>query len=212
MIRVYIVNDHPLLLEGIRSMLGNQKDMEVVGYAVNAKSCLRYFIQNTADVILMDTNLPDMCGTELCAEVKSMCPAVTVLGYSAFNQGSHIKKMMEKGANGYILKNTDKNELLEAIQSVSKRKTYLSFDAGKALQQDNMNTGSPLLSRREKEILNLIAEGYTNTEFANKLFISHDTVNTHRRNLLGKLKVKNTAMLIRFAVEHKLLHNQEVIF
>ena len=207
MIRVYIVDDQPLLLEGVRSLLGNQKDMEVVGYSANAQSCLTYFNKNTADVILMDTNLSDMCGTELCAEVKLKCPAINVLGFSTRNQGSDIKKMMEKGANGYILKNANKSELLEAIQSVSKRKTYLSFDAGKALLQEKETSfDGHLLSRREKEILNLIAEGYTNSEIADRLFISYETVSTHRKNILSKLKVKNTAMLIRFAVEQKLLN------
>lgn len=208
MIRVYIVDDHPLLLEGVRSLLGNQKDMELVGYAANATSCLRYFNQNTADVILMDTDLSDMSSTDLCAEVKLKCPAINVLGFSARNQGSYIKKMMDKGANGFILKNADKSELLEAIQSVSKRKIYLSFDAGKALNQDRIDaTSIPVVSRREKEVLNLIAEGYTNSEIAEKLFISHDTVNTHRKKLLSKLKVKNTAMLVRFAVEQQLLNS-----
>lgn len=130
-----------------------------------------------------------------------------VLGLSTFNQGLYIKKMMENGASGYILKNAPKEELIEAIHAVHNGSIYFSGEVGQALQeyQRSSKIELPVLSRREKEILELIAEGYTNPEIAGKLFISQFTVDSHRKNLLAKLGVKNTASLIRFAVEQKLL-------
>lgn len=205
MIRVFIVDDHPMVQEGIRSLLNNEKGIEVCGYAMTAQSCLGYFINNSADVILMDINLPDMSGIDLCASVKTKYPGIMVLGLSTFNQGSYVNKMMENGASGYVLKNADKEELLEAIREVNKGKTYLSFEAGQAMRKDSSAEKIPLITRREKEILLLIAEGYTNPEIAGKLFISHSTVDSHRKNLLAKMGMKNTASLIKFAMENKLI-------
>src|SRR5580765_6904291 len=203
MIRVFIVDDHPMVQEGIRSLLNSEKGIEVCGYAMTAQSCLGFFINNTADVILMDINLPDMSGIELCAEIKTKYPGIMVLGLSTFNQGSYVNKMMENGASGYVLKNADKEELVEAIREVNKGKTYLSFEAGQAMRKDSSTAQIPLITRREKEILSLIAEGYTNPEIAEKLFISPTTVDSHRKNLLAKMNMKNTASLIKFAVENK---------
>ncbi len=128
-----------------------------------------------------------------------------VLGLSTFNQGSYVTKMMENGASGYVLKNADKEELLEAIREVNKGKTYLSFEAGRALRKTNESLQIPVITRREKEILALIAEGLTNPEIATKLFVSSFTVDSHRKNLLAKLNVKNTASLVKFAMEHQLI-------
>jgi len=205
MIRVFIVDDHPLVQEGMRSLLGNEKGIELCGYAMNARSCLGFFVNNTADVILMDISLPDMSGIDLCKEMKTKYPGIMVLGLSTFNQGSYVTKMMENGASGYVLKNADKEELMEAIQLVNKGKTYLSFEAGQALRRDQSTNELPLITRREKEILSLIADGYTNPEIAEKLFISSTTVDSHRKNLLAKLNVKNTASLVKLAVERKLI-------
>src|SRR6476469_10000910 len=158
MIRVFIVDDHPMVQEGMRSLLSNEKGIELCGYAMTAQCCLRFFVNNTADVILMDINLPDMSGIDLCAAIKAKYPGIMVLGLSTFNQGSYVTKMMENGASGYILKNADKKELLEAIHEVNKGKTYLSFEAGQAMRKENALPQVPLITRREKEILTLIAE------------------------------------------------------
>jgi DNA-binding NarL/FixJ family response regulator len=207
MIRVFIVDDHPVVIEGIHSLLQNEKDLEWAGHAMNAASCLGFFVTNTAHVLLMDINLPDTSGVELCAIIKEKYPGIMVLGLSTFNQGLYIKKMMENGASGYILKNSSREELIKAIHAVHDGGIYFSGEVGEALTeyQRSSKTDLPLLSRREKEILALIAEGYTNPQIAEKLFVSPFTVDSHRKNLLAKLGVKNTAMLIRFAVEHKLI-------
>lgn len=207
MIRVFIVDDHPVVIEGIQSLLRHEKDMEWGGHAMNAQSCLGFFVQNTADIVLMDIHLPDMSGVELCALMKEKYPGIFILGLSTSNQGLYIKKMMENGASGYVLKNSPREELLEAIHAVCDGCIYFSGEVGEALQQyqQSSQVDLPVISRREKEVLDLIAEGYTNPEIAEKLFISHFTVDSHRKNLITKLKVKNTAMLIRFAVQHKLI-------
>jgi DNA-binding NarL/FixJ family response regulator len=189
----------------MRSLLGDEKGIELCGYAMTAQSCLGFFVHNSADVILMDINLPDMNGIDLCKEIKTKYPGIMILALSTFNQGSYVTKMMENGASGYVLKNADKKELLEAIHEVSKGKTYLSFEAGQAMRKNNESMQIPVITRREKEILVLIAEGFTNPEIANKLFVSPATVDSHRKNLLAKLKVKNTASLIKFAMDHQLI-------
>lgn len=206
MTRVFIVDDHAVVIEGIYSLLQKEKDVEMAGYATNAANCLQYFTSHTADVILMDISLPDMNGVDLCCTIKKKYPAIMVLALSTFNQGSYIRKMMESGASGYLLKNAGRLEIIEAITLVTKGKTYLSFDAGQALKCDTeLQNKIPLLTKREKEVLLHIAEGLTNTQIAGKLFISIDTVDSHRKNLHAKLNVKNTAMLVRFAVENNLL-------
>ena len=207
MIRVFIVDDHPVVIEGIQSLLKNEKGIEWAGHAMNAQSCLGFFVNNTAHVVLMDINLPDTSGVELCAIMKEKYPGIMILGLSTFNQGLYIKKMMENGASGYILKNASKEELLKAIHSVHDGGIYFSDEVGQALKeyQRSSKIEIPILSRREKEILALIAEGYTSPQIAEKIYVSPHTVDTHRKNLLTKLDVKNTATLIKFAIENKLI-------
>lgn len=207
MIRLFIVDDHPVVIEGIHSLVLNEKDIEWVGHAMNAQSCLGFFVNNAANIVLMDINLPDMSGVELCAAMKEKYPGIFILGLSTFNQGLYIKKMMENGASGYILKNSSKEELLNAIHTVCDGGIYFSGEVGDALKQYQRTeqVEIPVLSRREKEVLELIAEGYTNPEIAEKLFISPFTVDSHRKNLIAKLNVKNTASLVKLAVERKLI-------
>jgi DNA-binding NarL/FixJ family response regulator len=207
MIRVFIVDDHPVVIEGIHALIQNEREIEWAGHAMNAASCMGYFVNNTADVLLMDISMPGMDGIELCAIIKYRYPGVFILGLSTFNQGIYIKKMMENGASGYILKNTSKEELLKAIRTVSTGGIYFSGEAGESLKEYQKSSKVQLaeLSGREKEILGLIAEGYTNPQIAEKLFLSSFTVDSHRKNLLAKLDVKNTATLIRLAVERKLI-------
>ena len=207
MIRVFIVDDHPVVIEGIHALLQNEKDIAWVGQAMNAQSCLGFFVTNTADVVLMDISMPGMEGVELCAVMKEKYPGIMILGLSTFNQGLYIKKMVENGASGYILKNSSKEELIQAIHAVHEGHIFFSGEVGIALHeyQKSSKTDLPVLTSREKEILGLIAEGYTNPQIAEKIFLSPFTVDSHRKNLLAKLEVKNTASLIRLAVEKKLI-------
>lgn len=202
--RVFVVDDHYMVIEGIRSLLQAEPSVDWAGHASSADSCLAYLQQQLPDVILMDINLPDRSGIELCREVKKRYPSVFIVGLSTFNQQSFIQKMIDNGASGYVLKNATQSEIMEAITTVMKGKTYLSDEASLALRKAP-EAGIPVLTRREKEVLELIAEGLTNNEIAQKLFISVTTVDTHRKNLLAKFEVKNTAALIRSATQWQMI-------
>jgi DNA-binding NarL/FixJ family response regulator len=202
--KVFIVDDHYMVIEGIRSLLQLEKNIDWVGHATNAASCLAFLKQQLPDVILMDINLPDKSGIDLCKEVKQLYPAVFVVGLSTFNQQSFIAKMMENGASGYVLKNATREELLEAIETTANGKLYLSDEAAQTLRKNSAGD-VPVLTRREKEVLILIAEGLTNNEVAEKLFISSATVDTHRKNLLTKFDAKNTASLVKMAMQLQLI-------
>lgn len=197
--KVFIVDDHYMVVEGIRSLLQNEKGIEWAGHAMNAASCLAFLQRQQPDIILMDINLPDKNGIDLCKEVKEKYPSVFIIGLSTFNQQSFIQKMMDSGASGYVLKNATQEELMEAISMVIKGKIYFSDEASQVLTKTDANP--ILLTRREKEVLELIAEGLTNNEIAQKLFVSPTTIDTHRKNLLAKFGVRNTASLIRDATK-----------
>lgn len=204
-IKLFIVDDHFMVIEGIHSLLQNEKDIEWMGHAGNAASCLAFLHQQKPDVILMDINLPDKSGIDLCKEVKERYPGIFIVGLSTYNQQSFIEKMMSNGASGYVIKNATQQELMEAIHTVVKGKQFLSFDAAVALRKPDTGHGMPVITRREKEVLELIADGMTNNEIAGKLFISSTTVDTHRKNLLTKFEAKNTASLIRIAAQLKII-------
>ncbi|HRG81847.1 MAG TPA: response regulator transcription factor [Chitinophagaceae bacterium] len=201
--RIFIVDDHYMVIEGIRSLLQNEKGIEWLGHAMNAGSCMAFLQQELPDVILMDINLPDKSGIDLCAEVKKKYPGVFIIGLSTFNQLSFIQRMMDNGASGYLLKNATQEEILTGISTVMKGKLYLSAEAATSLQQSRQDI--PVLTRREKEVLELIASGMTNNEIAAKLFVSVATVDTHRKNLLAKFDARNIAMLIKTAVQLQLI-------
>lgn len=200
---VFIVDDHFMVIEGIKAFFQNDLHIEWMGHATNATSCLSFLKQHQPDVILMDVNLPDRSGVDLCKEVREKYPSVFVLGLSTFNQQAVIRDMIDNGASGYLLKNATKEEIREAIKEAAAGKTYMSTEAAFALQESANET--PLITRREKEILKLIAEGLTNNEIANQLFISIPTVNTHRKSLLEKFEAKNTAILIGKAIKQGLV-------
>lgn len=196
--QLFIVDDHYLVIEGIRSLLQQEDDIEWMGHATNGESCLAFLQNHEPDVILMDISMPGMSGIELCKVVKSKYPGIRILGLSTFNQRSFVEKMIDSGASGYVLKNASKEELMKAIRAAKTFKLYLSFDAVQALKSQS-EKDIPVLTRREKEVLELIAEGMTNHEIAEKLFISPTTVDTHRKNLMLKFQAKNVAALINLA-------------
>ena len=203
-IKLFIVDDHYMVIEGIRSLLQNEKDIEWMGHAGNAASCLAYLQQEMPDVILMDINLPDKSGIDLCLEVKELYPAIHILGLSTFNQQSFIEKMIGSGASGYVLKNATQEELMEAIETVAKGKMFLCDEAAHSLRKTHLGE-IPILTRREKEVLELIANGMTNNEIAQQLFISVSTVDTHRKNVLAKFESRNIASLIKQAMQMNLI-------
>jgi len=203
-VTVFIVDDHYMIIEGIRSLLQNEKDVQLIGQAMNAASCLSFLKTDQPDVVLMDISMPDKNGIELCAEVKALYPQIAVIGLSTFNQQSFIEKMLENGASGYLLKNASREELLQSIQAAARGKSCMSHEATLSLRNTS-NKKTFAITRREKEVLAFIAEGLTSNEIAEKLFITAATVETHRKSLLLKLESRNTAELIKHALQHKLI-------
>lgn len=189
-----------MVIEGIRSLLQQEPGIELVGHAMNAASCLAFLQQQQPDMILMDINLPDQSGIDLCKQVREKYPSVFVLGLSTFNQQSFIQRMMDNGASGYILKNASADELKAAVQTVIRGRIYLSSEASRMLRTPAAEEG-PILTRREKEVLEWIAGGLTNAEISAKLLIGVTTVETYRKNLLEKFKARNVAELVRLAMK-----------
>lgn len=204
-ISIFIVDDHYMVIEGIRSLFQHEKNVEWLGHATNAASCLAFLKQQLPDIILLDINLPDKSGIELCKEIKTLYPAVYVIGLSTFNQQSFIEKMMANGASGYVLKNATQKELMDSLETVMKGKTFLTHEVAQMLRNNEAADDAPVLTRREKEVLELIAEGLTNNEMGERLFVSPSTIDTHRKNLLMKLNAKNTAELVKLALVKKLI-------
>lgn len=202
-LKVFIVDDHYMVIEGIRSMLQPEQHIDWAGHATTGTSCMAYLAQQQPDIILMDIHLPDINGIDLCKAVKEKYPAVFIIGLSTFNEFTFIQKMIEHGASGYVLKNASRQELLDAFQAVVKGKQYLSHEVARMLHKPAED--GLLLTRRELEVLGLIAEGMTNPEIAARLFVSSTTVNTHRKNLLAKFNAKNTAALIKAAAQKGLI-------
>jgi DNA-binding NarL/FixJ family response regulator len=203
MTRVFIVDDHPMVIEGIRSMLLQLPDIEVAGHAMNAASCLGYFVKNSADVILLDINLPDQSGMDVCKALLAKRPELKIIALTNFDQLTYLQNMKDAGARGYLLKNSSIDEIEKAIQAAVAGKEYwLGRDSVRESISDH---NQPLLTRREIEVLKLIAGGLTNQEIADKLFVSVSTIDSHRKNLISKLQVKNTAALVRMAIESKII-------
>jgi DNA-binding NarL/FixJ family response regulator len=199
-VKIFITDDHYMVIEGIRSLLIHEKEIEWIGHAMNAASCMAFLSGQQPDVLLLDINLPDKSGIDLCKEIKEKYPAIYILGLSSFNQLSYIQKMMQNGASGYLLKNATGDEVIKAINTVVSGEIFLSSEASATIKE-NKNTKIPVITRREKDVLYLIADGLTNNQIAERLFISPTTVDTHRNSLLAKFEVKNSANLIRMAAQ-----------
>lgn len=203
MIKVLVVDDHSLVIEGISSLLESEEGIEIIGSAVDGRKCLEFLGKNHTDVVLLDINLPDMSGLDLCKQLKNEIPNLKIIALSTFNQSTYINKMMANGADGYLLKNVGKTELTGAIKKVFNGQMVLSEEVAKIVKISRTKLeATPILTKREVEVLKLVAEGLTNQQIGEKLFISIDTVDSHRKNLHTKLGVNNTAMLVRFALEN----------
>ncbi|WP_225000295.1 response regulator transcription factor [Cesiribacter sp. SM1] len=206
-IRVLLIEDHPMMIEGLKSTLNSSAHVEVAGFALNARDGLELLQTVAADVVLSDISLPDCNGIELCRKIKTEYPQLKIVALTTFNQYNYIAEMMQNGASGYVLKNATTEELLDAITAVHLGKKYFSTEVTETLlqQQKDAPSNLPRLTRREKEILKLVASGLTNQEIADQLFISILTVISHRKNLLTKFKATNTAAMINYATKHQLL-------
>jgi DNA-binding NarL/FixJ family response regulator len=209
MIKVLIVDDHQVVLDGIQRMLENEEGISIVGQAQDGYTALDLLKSMPVHVALVDINLPGMDGIELCKTIVKEYPDVKVLAITTFSEVSFITNIMKSGASGYILKNTTKEELIEAIQTGASGEQYLSKEVKDKLISSSFGQEEksfiPKLTRREKEVLQLITEEFTTKEIAEKLFISEATVETHRLHLLNKLGARNTAGLVKTAFQKGLI-------
>lgn len=204
-INILIVDDHPMVLEGMKALLSNFDYMNVIGTATNAFETMDKLKNQQVDIVIADINLPEVSGIELTARIKKEYPTIKVLAMSTFKERSYISQMIKNGASGYLVKSASKDEIEAAIQSASEGKLYLSLDINSIDLNPEMAPDVPVVSRREKEVLQLIVDGLTNPQIADKLFISLHTVDSHRKNLLAKFNVNNTASLIRVAIKNNLV-------
>lgn len=210
-INLLIADDHRMMIDGICAMLRDEPDFEVVATTSNGLETLQELEKKQVHVVLLDVNMPVMDGVETCKQIKKLHPLVKVLALTMYDEGGMIAAMIRNGAQGYVLKNTGKAKLLKAIREIYNGSTYFPDDIKEKLLIDMMGakkSGSlpiPKLTRREKDIIRLIVEECTTQEIADRLFISVKTVESHRKNLLQKLNARNTAGLVRIAIENKLL-------
>ncbi|MDP9081719.1 MAG: response regulator transcription factor [Bacteroidota bacterium] len=204
MINIIQVEDHCLVTEGVKAFITAEPDMCCMATCASGENLMQVLKSHQPDVILMDVNLPDTTGIELCKLVKDKYPAIVVIALSINNQPGIIRKMVESGASGYVLKDVSRQEILEAVRTVARGKTYFSRSASVALRKTETDDLPPL-TRREREVLELIADGYTNPQIAETLFVDVTTIDFHRKNMLSKYKVKNTAALIKVAVSNNLI-------
>jgi len=200
-----VVDDHPMVIEGLKAIFHTASDVEVKGCAGNAADALAFLNAHHVDVALIDINLPEVSGIELCRRIKSDFNGVMILGMSTFRERDYISQMIQAGASGYLVKSASREEILQAVQAAVEGKLYLSVDLATPASFPESKVSAPILTHREKEVLHLIAEGYTNHQIADKLFISPHTIDSHRKNLLNKFEVRNTAALINLAMKHNLL-------
>lgn len=205
MIKVAITDDHPIVLEGIKNLLKSDKRIQFTQSFGTLKDLYENISAET-EVLLLDINLPDGNGIDACKKMIEKFPDLKIIALTNFEESTFIKQMIRNGAMGYLLKNTDKNELSKAIQTVHTGQRYLPEHIKNLLLNDSLgqrvqNQFIPKLTSREKEILQLISKEFTTDEIAEKLFISVKTVESHKSNLFQKLGVKNSAGLIRVAFE-----------
>lgn len=202
-IRLLIADDHPLIIDGLKTSLSREESLEIVDEAVDGAEVLSALQRHNIDVILLDINMPGMNGFETLQKIVPEFPDVKILILSMYDKPEFIHSLIENGASGYLLKNTGRDEMIYAIQKVHHGNIYFSEEVKKILKKEERAAGGhEQLTKREKEILSLIAQEKTTSEIAELLFISTHTVDTHRKNLLAKLGVKNAAGLVKFAIEY----------
>lgn len=208
--RILLVDDHQLVIDGLKGFIDGLKSVTVVGEVNNGQDAITYTEILSPDLILMDIDMPIMSGIQATQEIKKKYPNVLIIIISMHNEKGLIKKLISFGADGYLLKNSTKEDVLKAIEHVLLGGKYFSDEVIDSLEDkiDVNNSKSQLinqLTEREIEIIRLVAEGLTNKQIGEKLFISHRTVDTHRTNLMKKLNTNNVAGLIRFAFKNKII-------
>ena len=212
-IRILLADDHTIVRDGLRALLERQADMSVVAEAGDGRECVQLAEQHSPDVVIMDVAMPEMNGIEAARRILSANPKTSVLILSMHRDESYVLRALRAGARGYLLKDSPRDDVLTAIRTVAAGRSFLSRQVSQILQEDyvrqlesrGLEDSYDLLTDREREILQLLAEGKANKEVANLLNISPTTVETHRAHILQKLSLHSTADLILYAVRKRII-------
>jgi DNA-binding NarL/FixJ family response regulator len=204
--RILLVDDHAILLDGIKNLLDKEEGLTVVGLADNADKALEFLRKNEVDIVITDFNMPGMDGLSLVNTIKRLKPSVKTIVLSMHDESHLVKEILRTGINGYVLKKDTHKELLKAIHEVQAGRMFLSSDINKMLIVNLQNPDEGrLLTDREREIVKLIAKEYSNKDIAEELFISERTVETHRKNIFKKTGTNSLVGLIKFAYANNLV-------
>lgn len=203
MTKIIIIEDHPLVAKGIKNLIEESGIAETADIAATITEAKKMMAKNEYNLALLDIGLPDGSGIDLCKTISYQYPQMKILVISSYKEYTCINRMLDNGAMGYILKNAMPEEILEGIKAVLNGEKYICFEMTDVLRKEAKN--NIFLLPREIELLKLITEGYTNPEIAEILFLSPETIKSYRKNLLFKLNVKNTAQLVKMAIEKKLV-------
>lgn len=213
-ITLILADDHQIVRDGIKSLLQSEEKYKILGEAENGEQAIKMVKEYKPNLVIMDINMPVLDGIGATRIITENHPETKVLVLTMTSEQEHIKQMIEAGAGGYILKNSGREELISAIETIASGRNYFSDEVKDAIMQNMVQrqtrndkiAGEPVpLTRREKDVLALIVKEYTNYEIAEKLFISSRTVDAHRRNLLEKTGARNTAGLVKYAIENNLV-------
>ncbi len=205
-INIAIADDHNLFIEGMKLLLNQEQTMEINGVANDAVQLLTLLNKERYDVVLLDVNMPGKSGVEAITSIKQQHPDIKIIMLSTYNEKHLIRKAKEQGADGYLIKNVHKTELIRAIHQVNEGKKFFT---GEDEPEDALKIGDPFLmqysfTRKEKELLELIKQGLTNKQMADHMSLSIYTIETHRKNIMQKLKLKSPIELARFLMNYNL--------
>lgn len=213
--KILIVDDHEVVRDGLRNILLSLENVSIAGEAGDGEEAIKLYNTVRPDLVIMDISMPGMNGIEATRIIKEKDPEAKILILTMHDNQEYLNQIIRSGAKGFILKNTDKEELLEAVKTVASGENFFSKDISKLIIDNYIRSAKEQektdgfkevpLTKREIEILKLIASGYSNQEIANILYISYNTVDTHRKNIMHKLSIKNTAGLVRYAIEKGLI-------
>ncbi|MGA2667472.1 MAG: response regulator transcription factor [Ignavibacteria bacterium] len=214
-IKILIADDHEVVRDGLKNILLTLGNISVVGEVANGEDAVNQYNTLKPDLVIMDISMPGMNGIEATRIIKENDPEAKILVLTMHDNQEYLNQIIRSGAKGFVLKNTDKDELLQAVKTVAAGENFFSKDISKLIIDNYIRSAKDTeksetykevpLTKREIEILKFIAEGHSNQEIANKLFISYNTVDTHRKNIMHKLSIKNTAGLVRYAIEKGLI-------
>jgi len=209
MIKLVIADDHPIVIDGIETILEGNNEIEIVGTVSNGTELIAFLDKNPVDVILLDINMPKLNGIESTKKISIKFPDVNILGFSQYDERRFVKRMLRYGAKGYVLKNSSVKVIIEGIKAVARGERYLSEELEKSLNVGRPKNGTsdlfPTLTPREIEIVGLISDGFYTNSIAEKLQLSQNTIETHRSNILRKTGAKNSFELIKWAVENDIV-------